>query len=224
MRFKNLFFLLLLLLFVFSGCGTKRVLVPFDQVEKNNDVELELKTGQTVSGTVVKREPHRITVLDKGRLTKPISKTAIHSIKRVPPIYDDFGKPISSIDIDKAKTRKNVMVYGLGGGFLAIGSSFFIGSMLANPGEGGDDAVLAGTVAVGGGLGTALFVRAGAARDHRDAIERVKRERQLSVKIKKDEMKKTSKDLEKELINERKKEQELRRERERLLRELKDDQ
>lgn len=220
MRFMTIFLFLMVFFLALTGCSTKRVLVPFDQVEKNNDVALELKTGQTVSGTVVKREPHRLTLLDKGRLTKPISKTAIHSIKRVPPIYDDFGNPISSLDIQKAKTRKNVMVYGLGGGFLSIGSSFFLGSMLANPSEGGDDAVLAGTVAVGAGLGTALFVRAGAARDHRDAIARVKRERQLSVKINKDEMKKTSEDLEKELVNERRKEQELRKERERLLREL----
>ena len=82
-------------------------------------------------------------------------------------------------------------------------------------------AVLGGTTALGGGLGTFLFVKAGQARDRKAAIEDIKHQR-VSQEYKKrglgDPKEKAA--GQSELDKEKKRQQELRKERERLLREL----
>jgi hypothetical protein len=209
----------IIVLFV-GGCA-KRELIPLEDVEKSNDVELVLKSGQKVAGTVIKDEPHQLVLYRDGRMSVPIPKSDIQTIKRKPPVYDDFGKPISEPEIEKEMTHRNALIYGCGGGLLTIGGSFFIGSLLANESEGNADAILGATVGLGGGAGTVLFTRAGMAKDRRDAIERVKRNRQLSVEIKQDAKPAgEQKSLQDQIIEEKQRQEDLRKERERLLREL----
>lgn len=206
---------------LFLGGCAKRELIPLENVEKSNDVEIVLTSGEKITGTVIKDEPHQLVLYEDGRMSIPIAKANILTVKRKPPVYDDFGKPISEPEIEKEMTHRNALIYGCGGGLLTTGGSFFVGALLANQSEGNANSTLAATTGIGGGVGTVLFTRAGMAKDRRDAIERIKRNRQLSVEIKQDvKPAGENNSLQDQIMEEKQKQEDLRKERERLLREL----
>ena len=200
---------------VFSSCA-KRLAVEYGQVEKTNSVDVRLMNGKKVSGIVEEVEPHQLTLLEKNETVRVIAKPTIDRISRKPPIYDDFGNGISEREIKSVKKNRNALVYGIGGGILSFGASFFVGSLV---GKNSMPALIA-TTGGGGVLGTILFTSAGKARDRKQAIESI-RETRRAVQIKPEgETKKSDDNIEQKLEAEKEKQKALREERERLLKEL----
>ena len=210
-------FFIVITMFLFSGCS-KYVLVRYNDVEPNNSVEISLTTGQKLKGVILEILPYRIQLLKEDRSKEIIPQSGIRSIKRLPPVYDDFGKAIPEDEIETVKTNRNAFIYGIGGGALSLGASFFIGSMIANNVQENGATVLKTTTAGGGLLGTTLFVRAGMKKDRRDAIRAVQ-EKRRSTELKTEDTPKTG-DVDTLLEAEKMKHEALRREREKILREL----
>jgi hypothetical protein len=192
--------------------------VEYRDVEKSNHVQIALNSGSTLTGTVLKTEPHQIILLIKDQQPIPVQKSAIRSIKRIPMVLDDFGNGISEEEIQKNKTHRNAKIYGIGGGVLSFGISFFIGSMIGNASDNGGT-VMAASTAAGTLLGTALFINAGKNKDQKTAIEKIRENRQ-TAEILPGEPKKTPLDMKQILEDEKKKQEELRKEREELLKQL----
>ena len=221
MRWKGFVGAFVVALFVFTGCA-KRIPVSYDQVEKDNSVEVTLVSGKKVEGTIVKVEPHQLTLTSNQGSREVVPKSSIRSVKRKPPVYDDFGRCISEEEIRSVQTGRNTVVYGIGGGVLSFGASFFAGSLVANSMEKSGSTALTVTTGVGGSLGTALFVKAGKAKDRREAIKKI-RDKRRSVEVK-EEQDETSDQLRRTLEEEKKKQEALRKEREELLKQLEETQ
>lgn len=210
---------LLIVLLTTVGCS-RYVVVTYDQVEKTNSVEIALNSGDRISGAVFKKEPHQLSLLTPDRRRALVTKDNIMSIKRLPPVYDSFGNGISELEIDKYKTNKNAVIYGVGGGALSLGTSFFLGSMLAADSSRDGGAILAGSMVGLGMPGTLLFIRAGMAKDRKDAIEKIN-DKRISAKLEETRGSDPAQtDRMKELKKEKEKQEALRKERERLLKEL----
>ena len=205
-------------LIVFSSCA-KRIPVTYDQVEQTNYVEITLVSGKIIEGTIINSEPHQLTVLPKGQRQQVVSKSTIRSIKRKPPVVDDFGNGISEEEIESVKTNKNALIYGIGGGALSLGAGFFVGSLIAQDST-KSGSILMGTTLFAGGLGTYLFIRAGQSKDRQDAIEIIREQRRSMELERIEDEKETADEVEKLLDEEKQRQEDLRREREAILREL----
>jgi hypothetical protein len=192
--------------------------IRYDQAEKTNTVRARLRTGKTVEGSVMKTDPYHLTILRKDRQVLSIQRDDILVIRRKPPVVDDFGKGISEEEIALASKKKNTVIYGIGGGALSFGFSFFAGSMLGRSSESGG-ALLAGTALTGTAAGTVLFIRAGKSLDRKEAIASIKGERR-NLEAKPDEPKKNPEDIRRLVEAERKKREDARLQREELLQEL----
>ncbi|MBN2103183.1 hypothetical protein JW835_03995 [bacterium] len=199
---------------IFSGCS-KQVLVPYQDVEKNNWVTITLNSGDQVEGHVLRAEPHLIAIRNREGRNLAVEVSRIQQVKRIPPEYDDFGNAISEREIKEKQSNKNTTIYGIGGGLLSFGTSFFIGSMISQNAEDGGT-VLAATTGAGGILGTILFIQAGKKQDRKEAVRKIRASRQ-SKQIRPRSQQKTADEKRKE---ESKKLEELRRQHEKLLREL----
>jgi len=219
MRLNSVLRIFVVSALLLGGC-TKYHLVNYGDVHDTNSVEVTLQSGEKVKGTVQSIEPHQIVVSDEEKSQVALSKTNISIIKRKKPVYDDFGRGISEEEIASTKTNRNTIVYGVGGGALSFGASFFLGSLAANSMDNNSGIVLGGATMAGGGLGTFLFVRAGKAKDRHDAIEEIREMRRTEKLEEQGEPLKTQTDLDKQLKDEKKKHEALRKEREELLREL----
>ena len=201
-----------------SGCS-HYVSVGYDELMQTNFVELSLVSGRKISGTIVKAEPHQIILQQKNREINPINKTSIRSIRRKPPVYDEFGRGVSEEEITNQKRNRNAVVYGLGGGVIGFGGSFFLSSTVAHSSESGGVIVPASTLG-GGGIMTYLFVRAGKIKDRQEAIERVceiRRDDRING-LKRDE--KSPQEVLKELEEEKIRQETLRKQREKILKTL----
>jgi hypothetical protein len=192
--------------------------VDYRDVEKTNCVSVKMNAGSSITGTVQQAEPHQLVVLGKNREAVTIQKSMIRNVRRKPPIKDDFGNGISEDEIAQVQTRRNMTVYGIGGGILSLGISFFAGSMIGNSSNNAGPAM--GAVATGGMvLGTALFIHAGQNRDRQNAIRKIREMRRASENIPPTEGKGPG-DVNRLLEEERKKQEDLRKERETLLKQL----
>jgi len=210
-----------LVLLISAGCS-KYMMVPYNQIEKTNSIRVKLAAGPAVKGIVENIEPHQLTVIKEDGIRSPIPKAHIYEIWRLPPVYDDLGMGISEAEISQRKRNTNALVYGIGGGALCAGASFFAGSMIAKNMEENGGAVMAGTTVSGGGLGTFLFIRAGAAKDRSQAIDSIRDDR-LRMEFRRQGIDLPDDQLDLESLEEEKKRNEaMRKERERLLRELKE--
>jgi hypothetical protein len=192
--------------------------IRFDQAEKTNFVSARLKNGKIAEGSVLKADPYHLSLLRKDRQILSIQKEDILTLRRKTPVVDDFGKGISEEEITQASKNNNAFIYGIGGGALSLGFSFFAGSMLGRSSENGG-AVLAGTLLTGTAAGTVLFIRAGKARDRGDAVAAIKAERR-NLEARPDGPKRNPEDVQRLLEAERKKQEDDRLRREELLREL----
>jgi hypothetical protein len=202
---------------VFCSSCSHYTAVDYREVEKTNTVALKQDTGSSIKGTVFKVEPHQIVLLDRNRQTVAVPKSTIVSIRRKKPVLDDFGKGISEDEIGQRKTGKNTTLYGIGGGMLSFGISFFVGSMIGNSANQGAS-VMASTSACGTVLGTAWFLHAGKNKDRKTAIQLIKTERKSAEITPPDQTQ--SENVRRMLEDERKKQEDLRKEREELLRQL----
>jgi len=206
-------------LVIVSGCAHWKEVI-YNDLKPANTAKVTLVSGEIVSGTVKKVEPHQIVILKQGRLHN-ISKSSIQSVKILPPVYDDFGNCISEQEIKSVKKNKNAIVYGIGGGALSFGTSFFIGSMLAGEDTSKGGSLLLGTTAAGTTIGTLLFVKAGIAKDRKEAIEKIKEERRMKILQKRKTKNTDQKDMRDLIKKEKEKQQQLQKEREELLKKLK---
>ncbi len=200
-----------------NGCS-HYPLIRFEQAEKTDFVTARLATGKTVRGSVVKADPFQLSILQKDRQTVTVQRDAVLLLRRRPPVTDEFGKGISEEEIVRAMKSKNAVVYGLGGGALSFGFSFFAGSMIGRSSQNGT-ALLAGTTAAGTLAGTLLFIRAGKARDRKESIESIRLERR-NAEAKPGSTRTPQEQIRQLLESERKKEEDARLRREELLREL----
>jgi hypothetical protein len=217
MRFRR-FLLVFIICFLFiSGCS-KRVLVPYNSIEETNTVKIVLTSGERVFGTVVKTEPHQLVVIQRDLQKRIIRKSLIRSIRRKPPVYDDFNRGISEKEIRSVQKFRNKTIFGIGGGFLSFGVGFFVGSLTGQVSNQGFGTLVATTAAIGG-LGTVLFINSGKKRDRYDAIAKIREQRRLD-ELKKREKKDTQVEIFESLEEEKIKQEKLRREREQILREL----
>lgn|GEM_PF-517293 len=210
---------IILSLLILLGCAKRIYNVNYDEVERTNRVEVMLVSGRKVVGSIFKAEPHQLTILLKDRKLRAVAKSSIRSIKRKPPVYDEYGRGISEEEILSVQTKRNTLIYGIGGGALSFGASFFIGSLAAQDSASGGT-VLATSTLAGGGLGTYLFVRAGEAKDRKEAIEKIREKRRTAEITDEEDKSKTPEELRKRLEEEKEKQEELRKQREQLLREL----
>lgn len=219
MEFKKISIILMMAVFFWGGCS-HHILVPYENVEKTNSVQIQLVSGRTVEGTILRKEPHQLTLLMKDMGQAVIPKSTVRSIKRKPPVYDDFNRGISEEEIESVKTSKNAVVYGMGGGALSTGVSFFIGSLASKSMDENGGSVLMATTVGGGGIGTILFTLAGKKKDRKVAITKI-REKRRSRAIGTEDAKSQSPDgLKTQLEAEKKRHEELRKQRENLLKEL----
>jgi small nuclear ribonucleoprotein (snRNP)-like protein len=214
---KKLIFMLAFCTLVIGGCSHYSV-VDYRNVDTTNDVRVKLDSGADISGTVTKIEPHQMTVLDQRHETVSIQKSNIQTIKRKPPVTDDFGNGISNADILLHQTKRNKTIYGIGGGVLSFGISFFAGSLIGNAGGNGG-AILAASTLGGTAIGTVMFLHAGQNKDRTLAIRKINEIRR-SAEIVPKEKNISSDDMKHMLEEERKKQEELRKEREDLLKQL----
>jgi len=157
------------------------------------------------------------------KVSSPIPKSRIKSIRRKPPILDDFREGISEEEIQMKKTSKNTLFYTLGGTALSFGTSFFIGSMLANQMDDNGGMALAGTTIGGTLIGGLFFNKAGRNMDWQESIVKIRKERQEKQIFIKPVEKQNPESLRKEMEEEQEKREMLRKQREELLRKLKID-
>lgn len=204
------------ILLIFSGC-MKYSLTSYDEIKRSNYVEIVQMSGEKIRGTVLKSEPHQLVILRNSRYEKVVSRSSIRSIMLKPPVYDDFGRGVSEEEIESVQTNRNAQIYGIGGGVLSLGTSFFIGSLI---GESGNTVALC--AGLGGTLGTYLFIRAGISKDRRDAVYRICEERKKSGygKERDKQENKNIEELNKIIAKEKYEQEMLRRKREKLLKEL----
>lgn len=207
----------IIVFFIFQGCSQFSY-VPFDQVEPTNTVRIKLQTGRKIEGTVIKKEPYHLEVKTQADRDTLIPKVAIRSLSRKPPVYDDFGNGISEAEIRLHSSKRNTFIYGMGGGLLSFGISFFIGSLIGQSIEDGSR-IFAMTTVGGTGLGTWLFVHAGKKKDRNEAIQTIRLQRKNQA-LPVEEKASPSKDPWELIEIERQKREEMRKQREQLLKEL----
>ncbi|HEX9935199.1 MAG TPA: hypothetical protein VGB38_08385 [bacterium] len=203
--------------FLTAGCSHYTA-VDYREVNPTNRVVIEQDTGARIEGTVVRAEPHEIVLIDKNQQTVAVSKSVVRKIKRKPPMVDEFGNGISEEEVEQRLTKRSTTLYGIGGGMLSFGISFFAGSLIGNATNRGGQ-ILAVSTVVGTAIGTVWFLQAGKNKDLQTAIQSVKAERR-TAEIIPPNGKAPETDLQQRLENERKKQEELRKEREALLKQL----
>ncbi len=175
MQFNKVVGILVFLVFILSGC-TKYTMTSYDNVEATNYVIITQFSNEMITGTVTDVKPHQIIILENGGFKRAVTRSSIKSVKLKQPVYDEFSRGISEPEIVSNQTKSNTVIYGIGGGIISCGVSFFIGSLL---GESGSTVAL--TTGVGGVLGMYLFFHAGAKKDRRDAIAKICQERKSEL-------------------------------------------
>ncbi len=166
----------------FVGCA-KRIPIAYNQAQPQALVKIQTVSGKTVTGIVRANKPSFVILqTDKNRkdaLVK-INHNEIKTIQGYQNVERDaLGKIISPWEIEKRTGNKNKLLYTAGGLGLSFGISFFIGSLI-NRGiddvDKGETAMWTAT-GVGTAVGTFLFARAGARKDRRIAVNKIRKER-----------------------------------------------
>jgi hypothetical protein len=200
-------------------CGCSQMaLVPYEKVEKTNSVRVRLDSGQKVEGTVLKVDPVQIILSRPDGGSVAVPRDRVGSIRRKTPVEDEFGRSISEEEIHSVQNGRKTAVYGIGGGTLSLGFSFFAGSLLGHASSNGG-AMLAGTAVIGTALGSALFMKAGHRRDRQAAIEAIRIKRR-NIEISPGTSSEGPEELRNRIEEERRMREEARRQREELLREI----
>ncbi|MBN2410253.1 hypothetical protein JXQ31_01090 [candidate division KSB1 bacterium] len=161
-------------LFYFAGCG-HQVLIKTDQVQKEQSVNIVLKSGEKYSGTVSAIEGNTITILDKNNIKKEIQKQTILNIYGPQPYYDSNGKLISEKEIAQNKTNEKFWLFTVSGGALSAGVSFFLSSMIArSQGEDTNAPIITTGTITGTVIGGYLFSRLGSQKDKNNSIDKIR--------------------------------------------------
>ena len=200
---------------VLCGCANY-TMTSYERVEATNYLVLTLFSGEQITGTVIEVKPYQIILLEENETKRAVTRSSIRSIRLKQPVYDEFEKGISEPEITSVQTSKNTMIYGIGGGVLSFGVSFFMGSLLGESGN-----VVALTTGVGGVLGTSLFIMAGKNKDRQDAITEIRKIRK-SEQFMKEREEKLNADTRHQEGEEEENIENLEQRREELLRKLKE--
>ncbi len=214
-RFAYFFSLLILS----SGCA-KRVVINYDEARPNSLVKIKTSSGKSCEGIIQAKKPSFLVMqLDKN--VKNLTKIKRKSISTITGqknyVLDSQNEIISEWEIVNRKSNNNFLLYTLGGGGLSFGTSFFLGSLINRSMDDIDQGKTAmwSTAAAGTILGTTLFAKAGAKRDRRIAVEKIRDERVELAKKQaiKDRLKrkKVQEELEKLKAERKKQEEEIRR-------------
>jgi len=164
-------------LLIINGCSS-RILISKNGLQEHQTVRIELRTGESVKGEIVKNDRDILVIKDKRDRLWRAKKNDIVRISGPVPVYDYENKVITEQEISRNKKSKNTWYYALGGGLLSLGSSFFLGSMISRTGDGDlRDGEIWGVTAVGTAVGTFLFARRGAKRDRMMAIDNIREKR-----------------------------------------------
>ncbi len=166
---------ILLFCFVcFAGCG-HQALIKTNQLQKEQSVNIVLKSGEKYSGTVSAIEENAITILDKSKTNKEIQKQTISKIYGPQPYYDSNGKLISEKEIAQNKTNEKFWLFTVSGSALSAGVSFFLSSMIArSQGEGTNAPVITTGTITGTVIGGYLFSRLGKQKDRTKTIDKIR--------------------------------------------------
>jgi len=221
MKKLTVFLSLFVFLMVNLQCS-KRIPVAFDAANSNQEVKVHLKSGENILGVITKKEARKLTILDeKTNSKRTLEKTAIASIEKLPAEYDEAGNVISKAEIAKVRSRKNLILYSVGGAALSFGVSLFTSSVVYRASDTGSFNV-ANPISIGGTvLGAGIFSYLGHKRDTRMALEKIKdqRKKETEVKLKKEMTHKKQLELEIKRLKQEKEKAE--KERQKLLKELK---
>jgi len=166
--------LILFSIIYFSGCGN-HVLLKRNQLQKEQTVNIVLKSGEKHSGTISAIEGNTITISDKNGVKKEIAKQNILNVHGPQPYYDSNGYLISEKDIAKNKSNDKFWLFTVSGGALSAGVSFFLSSMIArSQGEDTNAPVITTGTISGTVIGGYLFSRLGKQKDRSNAIEKIR--------------------------------------------------
>ena len=158
-------------LVLLSGCGSNQALLKVNDLEKNQTVDLTLKTGEKVAGEIYKIDNHSVTVVDNNNKAWRAKKTDIANAYGPISVYDADGNVVSEKEIAKNMKSSNRLLFAASGGLLCAGASFFASSMISRGGdESNKDAITYSGTAAGTLIGSYLFYKAGANKDRRVAI------------------------------------------------------
>jgi hypothetical protein len=173
MRF-NAFVIGIVGLVLLGGCGSNQALLKVNDLEKNQSVDLTLKTGEKVSGEIYKIDSQSLTVVDKNNKAWRAQKADIANAYGTIPIYDADGNIVSEKKIAQNMKSSNRLLFSVSGGLLCTGASFFASSMASRGGdESNKDAITYAGTAAGTLIGSYFFYKAGAKKDRRMAIQQI---------------------------------------------------
>jgi len=185
--------------FYFTGCSNQ-VLLNANKLQKEQTVNLELKSGEKISGTISAIDGNTITILDKNNVTKDIQKQDILTINGPQPFYDSNGYLINEKEIIKNKTNDKFWLFTVSGSTLSAGVSFFLSSMIArSQGENSNAPIITTGTLTGTVIGGFLFSRIGKQKDRTNAINHIRIARASAKLNALDEEKDKKKQLEREI-------------------------
>ena len=161
-------------LFLVSGCGSNQALLKVNDLEKNQSVNLTLKTGEKVAGEIYNLDSQSITVVDNNNKAWRAQKTDIATAYGPIPVYDADGNIVSEKKITQNMKSNNRLLFSVSGGLLCVGASFFASSMISRGGdESNKDAITYSGTAAGTLIGSYFFYKSGAKKDRRAAIQQI---------------------------------------------------
>jgi len=215
--------LIVVVLLSASGCA-KRILVSYDQLEKDNLIYVQTKSNHSLNGIVKAKQPTFLvlqTNRDKSSLSK-IAKENIDYILTSPSVYDYQNHVISEWEIKDNQGAKNTVLYAIGGAGLSFGASFFMGSLIHRGISDSDysNTALWTVTGVGTAFGTFFFTRSGFSKDRIASIDEIRERRyviaQKEISAHKEKQENIKKELEEMKTNRKKQDDEMKRLMERL--------
>ena len=158
---------------IFLGGCSSQIQLSVDELVQNQEVSMDLKSGEKVHGTISKIQDNSIIINDNKGQTWRAKKDQIAKVEGPEPVFDQFGQIISEEEIASKQKNKNLWMFTLSGGALSLGTSFFLSSMISRSDDDNRDPIIYTGTAVGTLLGGWMFSRIGHNKDRRVAISEI---------------------------------------------------
>ena len=158
---------------LFLGGCSSQIQLSVDELVQNQEVSLDLKSGEKVQGTISKIQDNSITINDNEGQTWRAKKDQITRVEGPEPVFDQFGQIISEQEIANKQTNKNFWKFTLSGSALSLGTSFFLSSMISRSDDDNRDPIIYTGTTVGTLLGGWMFSKIGHNKDRRVAISEI---------------------------------------------------
>ncbi len=176
-----------LVVILLAGCGAQKELT-VGTLQKRQAVKLVKRDGHTENVVIQNRDANTLTYVSE--IDHQVHQIALKDVLRVEPtdkVFDDLAYPISEAEIRKNKTSYNTWGYALGGAVvggaagLLVGLPFWYADVDNIP-----PYFVAGAGAVAGSI---YFAYKGQEKDRREAIERIRVEREAQRVIEQEKKK-----------------------------------